>query len=50
MHLQREFTGGVQRALRSELLRREVDAAVKRAVSLSAVAEGVPSDEVFGRQ
>ncbi len=32
----------MQRALRSELLRREVDAAVRRAVSLTAVAEGVP--------
>ncbi len=42
MHLQPEFAGGVQRAFRSELLRREVDVAVKRAVTLTAVTEGVP--------
>ncbi len=41
VHLQPEFTGGVPRAPRSELLRREVDSAVKRAVVLAAVAEGV---------
>ncbi len=42
MQFQPEFTGGVQRAFRSELLRREVDAAVKRAVTPTPVAEGVP--------
>ncbi len=42
VHLQPDFTGSMQRAFRSELLRREVDAATKRAVTLAAVPEGVP--------
>ncbi len=42
MQLQPEFTGSMQRAFRSELLRREVDEAIARAVVLTAVAEGVP--------
>ncbi len=42
VHLQPEVTGGVQRALRSELLRREVDEAIARAVVLTAVGKRVP--------
>ncbi len=42
VHLQPGSVGGMQRALRSALLRREVDEAVKRVVTLTAVAESVP--------
>ncbi len=42
MQLQPNFTSGVPRAYRSELLRREVEEAVRRAVTLTAVGAGVP--------
>ncbi len=42
MQLQPNFTSGVPRAYRSELLRREVEEAVRRAITLTAVGEDVP--------
>ncbi len=42
-------SAGAPHAFRSELLRRDVDGAVKRAVTLAAVAEGVPLGRGWSR-